>query len=211
MYGRFAFEAEIKADDQGVIEGYGSVFGNKDNGGDIVESGAFATSRRDVKMLWQHDPSQPIGVWDDWMEDAKGLRMKGRLALKTAKGAEAYELIRMGAVSGLSIGYRIKKDGAQWEGNARRLKNLDLHEVSVVTMPMNEQAKIVAVKGDAGEYDIRLFERGLRDVFGLSQSEAKAFIADGFKSLKSTRDVGEGEAFTAILQQALKEAFHDAR
>lgn len=191
MYGKFSFDAEIKADDQGMIEGYGSVFGNKDNGGDIVEPGAFANSRRDVKMLWQHDPAQPIGVWDDLAEDAKGLRIKGRIALKTAKGAEAYELIRMGAVSGLSIGYRVKKDGAKWDGNVRRLKSLDLHEVSIVTMPMNDQATIVSVKSE------REVEDALRDI-GFSRREAKAFIARGWAGVSELRDADLGTSDAAL-------------
>lgn len=143
---------ELKAADgadEGVFEGYGSVTGNRDLGGDVVLPGAFAraTARR-TKMLWQHDPRQPIGVWDELAEDGNGLRLKGRLALKTRRGAEAYELLKMGALDGLSIGFTMERKDFEFDAkaNTRRIKAVNLMEVSLVTFPMNTLATTTRVK-----------------------------------------------------------------
>src|SRR5205085_3645991 len=107
---------EVKASgEDGTIEGYGSIFGNVDSYGEMVMPGAFAASLveagrkgRSIKMLWQHDPDRPVGVWDDLAEDKKGLYVKGRLLIdESAQAREAYGLIKAGAVDGLSIGYRL--------------------------------------------------------------------------------------------------------
>jgi HK97 family phage prohead protease len=98
---------EWKASPEGVIEGYGSVFGNPDLGGDIILPGAFADSLksgRKVKMLRQHDADDVIGVWDEISEDRDGLRVKGRLLLSIGDGKDAFELVKAGALDGLSIG-----------------------------------------------------------------------------------------------------------
>ena len=183
------FGLEVKAlDDAGTFEGYASIFGNVDSGGDKVAPGAFveglAQARqrgRTVKMLWQHNPDHPIGVWDDLAEDAKGLWGKGRLVMDVPKAREVHALMKAGAVGGLSIGYRTKE--AAPEGNYRVLKKLDLFEVSVVTMPMNERAKVTAIKAEGLE-DIteklragdRLTEREFETLvkgLGLSNSQAE--------------------------------------
>jgi HK97 family phage prohead protease len=167
-------EWSVKADDgaEGIVEGYGSVFNNVDLGQDVVLPGAFKTAKAPkVKMLWQHDPRQPIGVWEELSEDDKGLKLKGRLALKTAKGAEAYELLKMGAMDGLSIGYRVPAKGWSYDSasGVRSLKTLDLLEVSLVTFPMNTRATTTRVKSATNRRDL---EQSLRDA-GLSSSEAK--------------------------------------
>ncbi|MCB1390892.1 MAG: HK97 family phage prohead protease [Rhodobacteraceae bacterium] len=125
-----------------VIEGYASVFGVRDRGGDIVMPGAYAASlkrladgRGRVRMLWQHDQGQPIGVWDEVAEDAHGLRVKGRLLTEVEKGREAAALMAAGAVDGLSIGYRTVRAEKLPEGG-RKLIELELWEVSLVTFPM---------------------------------------------------------------------------
>lgn len=140
----------IEVQDGHVIEGYASLFGACDQGGDVVSKGAYAASlkaiagdRRSVKMLWQHDPAQPIGVWDEVREDAKGLWVKGRLLPEVAKGREAAELIAAGAIDGLSIGYRTVKAAKNDKGQ-RLLKELELWEVSLVTFPMLPSARVVA-------------------------------------------------------------------
>lgn len=137
-----------------LIEGYASVFGQTDQGGDVVEPGAYAaslaqlgTTGRTVKMLWQHDPAQPIGVWDEVREDAHGLFVKGRLLTNVARGAEAAALIEAGAIDGLSIGYRTRKASKQPAGT-RLLSALDLWEVSLVTFPMLPDARVGAKSGD---------------------------------------------------------------
>jgi len=137
-----------------AIEGYASVFGVADQGGDVVEKGAYAASLaalaragRRVKMLWQHDPAQPIGVWDEVREDGKGLFVKGRILTEVGRGREAAALLAAGAIDGLSIGYRTISADRDGKGR-RRLAELDLWEVSLVTFPMLPEARVGA-KGDA--------------------------------------------------------------
>ena len=129
-----------------VIEGYASLFGASDRGGDCVEPGAYAASLisgRAIKMLWQHDPAQPIGVWDELREDTRGLWVKGRLLDGVARAKEAAALIRAGAIDGLSIGYRTLRATKNEEGG-RTLKELELWEVSLVTFPMLPSARVAA-------------------------------------------------------------------
>lgn len=179
---------EVKADAEGMVEGYGSVFGNRDSYGDIVEPGAFADSikGRKPKMLWQHSMADPIGVWDEVTEDARGLHMKGRLALATTRGKEAYELVKMGALDGLSIGFRTVKD--EIDGAVRKLKEIDLYEVSFVTMPANSAATITDIRSMSDAPEV---ERAIRAALGLSRKEAKAFMARGMAGLLDLRDAGE--------------------
>jgi HK97 family phage prohead protease len=147
------FGEEIEVTDGLEISGYASLFGAVDQGGDVVEPGAYAgslkaldASGRRIKMLWQHDPAQPIGVWDEVREDAKGLFVKGRLLESVAKGREAAALIEAGAIDGLSIGYRTRKASKNTKGQ-RLLSELELWEVSLVTFPMLPSARVGA-KGD---------------------------------------------------------------
>ena len=177
-------KSEGESEEYLEIMGYGSVFGNRDNGGDIVMPGAFKeciASGRRVKMLWQHDASQPIGVWDEMSEDENGLRMKGRVA-KKGKGGEVAELIKMGAVEGLSIGYRTQEYEMDLDEGARKLTKLDLWETSVVTFPMNTLAGIYSAKADEmSEAQIkRHIEKALRAI-QISGTEAKAMAAAAMK------------------------------
>lgn len=133
-----------------VIEGYASRFGLPDQGGDIVAKGAFGASlarlaaRGDkVRMLWQHDPTKPIGVWDEIREDATGLWVKGRLLADVTLAREAATLIEAGAIDGLSIGYRTIRAEKNQKGH-RILTEVDLWEVSLVTFPMLPEAKLGA-------------------------------------------------------------------
>lgn len=144
-----------KTRDPMVVEGYASLFGECDQGGDIVERGAYSASLerlmakgQQVKMLWQHDPAQPIGVWTEVREDARGLYVKGRLLENVARAQEAATLIAAGAIDGLSIGYRTLKSTKNDKGQ-RLLRELDLWEVSLVTFPMLSSAR-VAAKADEG-------------------------------------------------------------
>jgi HK97 family phage prohead protease len=137
-----------------VISGYASLFGTADRGGDIVQKGAYGASLarlskegRQVKMLWQHDPAQPIGLWEEVSEDARGLWVKGWLLDNVAKGREAAALIAAGAIDGLSIGYRTQKASKNSKGQ-RLLTELELWEVSLVTFPMLPSARLTA-KEDA--------------------------------------------------------------
>jgi len=195
-------KAEIKAvgeddEDYGTFEGYGSIFGNTDLGNDIVAYGAFTKSLAKsgvsgVKLLYQHRSDKPIGIFESIEEDAKGLKVRGRLAMKTQAGRETYELLKMGALDGLSIGFRTSPKGLAYDPKtqARIIKEAELMEISVVTFPMNPKAKVQAVKGQ--ELSIREWENGLRDAFLLSRSEAKMAakaVQDAFAQRDADADV----------------------
>src|SRR5690606_21906281 len=130
------FEVKEVAED-GTFTGYGSVFGVKDAYDEIVVPGAFSESieQRKPALLWQHRSGEPIGVYEEVREDSVGLHLKGKLALKTARGAEAYELLKMDALSGLSIGFVTREDSFDQKTGIRTLKKVDLWEVSLVTFP----------------------------------------------------------------------------
>lgn len=153
---KFAAGAQIVSDGT-QIEGYASLFGLVDQGGDVVCKGAYAASLRrliargdKVRMLWQHDPACPIGVWDDALEDDKGLWVKGRLLPEIAKAREVAALIAAGAIDGLSIGYRTIS--AERDGKGRRLlSEVELWEVSLVTFPMLAEARVGRKSGAAFE------------------------------------------------------------
>lgn len=192
---------EWKADDQGMIEGYGSVYDVVDQGGDIVAQGAFTRSLqsgRKVKMLSQHSPDHVIGVWDEVMEDGNGLRVKGRILTTVEKGREAYELVKAGALDGLSIGYRTLK--SVMKNNVRVITQAELWEVSLVTFPMNELARIDAVK--AAEMSRDEIERLLTLRAGLSRSVARKLLADGFGGIKDMRGAVDGADELAQLLMA---------
>jgi HK97 family phage prohead protease len=145
---------EIRVTDGAQVEGYASYFGKVDQGNDVVAPGAYGKSltalqaaKRSVKMLWQHDPAQPIGVWDEVREDDRGLYVKGRILADVEKGREAMALIEAGAIDGLSIGYRTVRATKNDKGQ-RLLSELELWEVSLVTFPMLPDARVGA-KGDA--------------------------------------------------------------
>lgn len=132
------------------VAGYASVFGVRDRGGDVVAPGAYgaalarmAAKGERVRMLWQHDQAAPIGIWDEVAEDAHGLRVRGRILTDVAKGREAAALLRAGAVDGLSIGYRTRR-AEPLAGGGRRLIELELWEVSLVTFPMLPEARLGA-------------------------------------------------------------------
>jgi HK97 family phage prohead protease len=212
-YKSAGFEIKEAPDEAGVFSGYASVFNEIDQGMDTVAPGAFvkSLSARKPKMLWQHDTDKIIGVWDEVREDAKGLFVKGRVLMDVQKGKEAAALLRSGALDSMSIGYRTVE--AMAEGHVRKLMQVDLFEVSLVTFPMDERAKVVDVKSKDGRFDPKLVERALRDVCGLSISEAKAFMAEGFKALRLPRDVDASEAdagVKALLSQLrqLQEKIH---
>ncbi|WP_045389156.1 HK97 family phage prohead protease [Falsirhodobacter sp. alg1] len=137
----------------GAIEGYASLFGQRDQGGDVVRPGAYGASLaalgdRRVKMLWQHDASEPIGVWDEVREDAAGLFVKGRILPDVARGREAIALLDAGAIDGLSIGYRTVR--AERDAKGRQLAELDLWEVSLVTFPMQVEARVQTKNEELG-------------------------------------------------------------
>ena len=171
-------EDEESSEDYGTFEGYASVFENTDLGNDVIKTGAFTKSIKErthkgIKLLYQHKSDMPIGVFDEIKEDSHGLHVKGRLALKTAAGRDAYELLKMGALDAMSIGFRANPEEISYDKRSqkRTIGEVDLLEISLVTFPMNPQAVVRSVKAD--EITIREWENGLRDAFTLSRSEAK--------------------------------------
>lgn len=194
---------EIKSiSDSGAFTGYGSVFGVKDSCSDIVIKGAFTNSLNQWKekgrlpaLLWQHKMDEPIGYYTKMVEDENGLYLEGQLLIDDdplAKRAHAH--MRAKSLSGLSIGYVLNDYDYDKEKSAFILKDIDLWEVSVVTFPANDEARIDNVKSIFESGDIpppKEIERVLRDV-GLSRTQAKAFMSEGYSSLKQ-RDVSNSE------------------
>ncbi|WP_417667355.1 HK97 family phage prohead protease [Roseibium sp.] len=130
-----------------AITGYASLFGQRDGAGDIVRPGAFRATlarrrARGIAMLWQHDPFRPIGMWTGMAEDHRGLRVTGRLLQSVAQGREAAALIAAGALTGLSIGFKARKARRGRDGRSRILFDIDLWEVSLVTFPQVEGARV---------------------------------------------------------------------
>lgn len=202
---------EIKGLNNREFDGHGSIFKNVDLGGDIVMPGAFKRSLAQHKadgdlpsMFWMHQPDQVCGKWTDMYEDDKGLAVKGILA-PTPLGDEIHTLLKMEAVRGMSIGYMTKDYDFDSDGN-RLIKEAELWEVSVVSLPMNPLAQVVHVKSqlsERGEYvpSLREFESILRDV-GCAQNVAKRIIAkvyDGEEKPEVHRDGGQEEVDAAEL------------
>lgn len=148
--------ASIDAD--GTVEGYASLFGEIDQARDMVMPGAFLNTLkqrglRRVPMLFQHDPSEPVGIWLDLHEDlrglyARGLYARGRLIPDVARGRELLSLLREGAIDGLSIGFKTVKGRYDPKVRVRRLEQVELWEISIVTFPLLPGARVRAVKGD---------------------------------------------------------------
>lgn len=191
-----------KIDEDGTFEGYGSVFGAVDAYRDIVLPGAFANSLAEHEekgtmpaLLWQHNPTEPVGVWLEMREDDHGLFARGQLALNTQRGSEARELLLMKALRGLSIGYSIPKGGIKYdeETDTSELSEIKLWETSLVTFPANAEATVTEVRSklDGGTYPTeREFERFLTRDAGFTRSDAQKIISNGFAALV-TRDADD--------------------
>jgi len=206
-----ACEFKFADDRPGAFEGYGAVFGNLDAYGDVIQKGAFKKSLAEWKrrkalppMLLQHgggglmggaaEDMIPVGKWDDLAEDETGLFVKGELiALDTDIGRRVHAAMKAGAMSGLSIGFRARKFtmGTKPDQPRRMLEDVDLVEVSLVTFPANDQARVSNVKSGAPS-TVREFEALMRDA-GLSRKEAGIVINSGVKTLLATRDAGGGD------------------
>ena len=188
-------------DGEGTFSGYASLFGVADLSGDLVMPGAFLRSvaaRRasGIRMLYQHDPAEPIGVWTTIREDARGLYVEGRLAKGVKRAREVLDLMREQALDGLSIGFRTVKAKAEAKSGLRRIVEADLWEISVVTFPMLPGARVASVKSAGGRKlpTVREFERWLTRDAGLTRGEAKAVIAHGFARLATGQDAGRRDA-----------------
>jgi hypothetical protein len=207
MY-RVTFDTELKfADVPGKFSGMGAVFGNADAYGDVIAKGAFSETLRDWErrakyppMLLMHggvpfggsaDAMLPVGKWDSMEETSKGLRVEGALfALGTERGQYLYEGLKSGAIDGLSIGYAAKKFtlGTKPSEPRRILESIDLKEVSIVTFPANDQARIGSVKSSDHIKTIREYETAIREELGFSHARAKAIASHGFKADPGPRD-----------------------
>jgi HK97 family phage prohead protease len=196
---------EFKAvGDAGTFEGYASVFGNVDLGGDVIQAGAFkeivTNAAGQVTVLWQHGQSEPIGV-ADVKADARGLRFKGQLVLADPAAQRAYAHIKAGSVRGMSIGYDVLAGGAEiLSSGIRALKALKLWEISVVTFGMNPMAGIDAVKQ---LNTVRELERDLRQRYGLSSRQAKSVATSmgGYLDLSPGADQPDPDDVAALVAQ----------
>ena len=192
----FGFEIKTVGD-EGEFSGLASTFGGRDLGGDAIERGAFVESivePKRIMMLWQHDPREVIGTWRQLRETDEGLFAKGRLVLGTQRGREAHELLKAGALDGLSIGFKVPKNGATiGKDGLRTLTKIALAEISLVSFPMNLGARVARVKSqiEAGEVpDEHEVERVLRSVLGLSRRQVRAFMAEGYAALAERLEPG---------------------
>jgi HK97 family phage prohead protease len=217
-------EIKLRDTSTGEFEGHNAIYANVDDGGDMFAPGAFSLALQKHKsrgtmpsMYMQHgailggDP-RPVGKWTSVEEDASGLAVKGRLVgLQTETGRYNHALVKEGAMTGLSVGYRSRKvDYPKKPGDPRRLiKEADLFEISIVDTPMNTLARIGSIKSE--ELTVREFERWLTQDAGFTRSEARLIINEGFKSFQAKQGAGADmddvdelvkaiQANTAILQ-----------
>jgi HK97 family phage prohead protease len=179
----------------GSFSGYASLFGAVDLGRDVIEPGAFRASLKrrgagDVRMLYQHDPDQPIGRWLSIREDARGLHVEGKLSLGVARAREVHELMKSGALDGLSIGFQTLRARNEKGAGVRRILSADLWEISVVTFPMQPGARVTAVKAASliAPLTERELERRLTRDAGLTRRQARGLIACGYGALSDRRD-----------------------
>lgn len=215
------FALEVKELSSREFEGHGSVFRNTDLGGDIVVPGAFkrslaqhASSGALPPMFWMHNPEQVPGVWKEMREDERGLYVKGEL-VDTQLGNEVRTLLQKKAVRGMSIGYRASDVDFDSDGN-RLLKEIDLWEVSVVSLAMNPLAQVIGAKARlsyAGEYipTEREIERMFREK-GFSKSTARALVSrlalddtDSGGTLEPRWDAGDVDEEAAVALKRLDE------
>src|SRR4051795_12635368 len=143
--------SRVALSSDGAIEGYASLFGEIDQARDMVMPGAFTRTLkqrglRKIPMLFQHDPSEPVGVWLEIAEDFRGLRARGRLIPDVMRAKELLALIKAGAIDGLSIGYRTVRGQIDPKTRVRKLYQVDLWEISIVTFPLLKGARVAAVK-----------------------------------------------------------------
>lgn len=189
------FSVKAEAGAIGAFKGYASTFDTADYGDDVVIKGAFGeVNHKRVRMLWQHEGDKPIGAWSTIKEDQKGLYVEGKLVTTTRLGREAYDLMKAGALSELSIGYKTlaAEKGTHRGKPVRKLKSLLLKEISVVSTAMNPDALIEDVKSDLRSADRkrvqeqmteREFERHLRDA-GLSAKWSRIIVSKGFAGVE---------------------------
>ena len=191
-------EFKLDASTPGRFKGYGSTFGNVDLGKDICAKGCFTRTLKEhvgngtmPAMYWMHDRREPVGDWIDMTEDAKGLKVEGQLWDDVENGRKALRMLKGTGPKGLSIGYQTQRASYDDKKGTRTLEDVDLPEVSIVGYGMNPKALVTSIKSlcvDGQMPTIRDLEDFLRDA-GMSHTQAKALLADGYKALK--RDASE--------------------
>lgn len=211
---KFADQQLSGVEADGTFSGYASLFDVEDLGNEMIAKGAFSKSLRakktsDIRLLFQHNPDEPIGHWLEIFEDTTGLFVKGRLNLNVARAREVHALMREGAIDGLSIGFKTVRARHEKSGKVRRILEADLWEVSVVTFPMLPQARVSQIKARGNLPTRRTFERWLVRDAGLSRSQAKTIITKGFSALACARDaVGLNQKYdetdTALLADKIR-------
>lgn len=178
----FALDVKsIEAD--GVIEGLAAGYGNIDHGGDVMLPGSAKLGAKSIPMLLYHDQKRPVGVWTEFKETTDGLMAKGRFAMSTVVGKEAHAMTKDGALGGLSIGYRALRHAMV--GKARHIAEAVVHEISLVTIPMNSKSLIVSVKdiiGSGALPTLPQFEDFLREA-GFTKTQATAIAGKGLSHL----------------------------
>lgn len=193
---------------QGRFVGIAASFGPEpDRHGDVIVRGAFAATLAAweargarIPLLWNHDPSEPVGAVQSATEGASGLEIDGQLAEGVGNAERAMRLLTVGGLH-LSIGFDIAPGGARMRADGvRELLAIDLAEISLVPVPADPRAVVRQVKND-----IRSFEAAARDVLGLSGREAKRLAAGGFAAL--VRD-DQGEPEQNPHAQAIEAALH---
>lgn len=211
-------ELQIKAEgEDGRITGYGSIWEKVDSYNEATVKGCFRKSltalrksKKPLKMLWQHDSGVPIGKWDVFQEDDKGLYLEGAINLETQRGQDAWSDIKFGSLDGLSIGYREIKADPWGQEEPRKLYELDLREVSVVTFPALKEAQLDAVKARLARGErltVREFEQFVRDELNLSSRAAKEIASLGYRkwldrdgqAAKATPELSDASAALAEL------------
>lgn len=198
-----------------TFEGYGAAFNNVDSYGDVIMPGSFKQYLEEAQagkqpwpaMLSQHggwgisaDDLTPVGVWTEMSENTLGLRVKGQLA-DTPRGRDLYTLMRMEprpAINGLSIGFIVKEfePRSKPEDPRRRIKRIDLMEISLVTFPANRRARVSGVKSIG---TIREFEAFLREEGGFSWGQAKALASKGYAAFSDLRDEGNEDELADLV------------
>ena len=194
-------------DEEGTFEGHGAVFEElhptsswrlPPDWQDRIRPGAFAATLADHRkrgtlpaMLYMHERGNVIGAWREMVEDADGLRVKGQVAMsaKAPSGSSLYELLKIGALNAMSIGFRVTKSEEDEKKKVREIIEVELGELSIVDIPGIASARVTDVKSFDPK-NIRHLEEALRDRLGMSKREAKALLAGGFKELSAGRDAG---------------------
>lgn len=216
---------EIKFDQQeGVFSGYASVFGGVDSYGDTIVRGAYsdtlANRQRPPLMLFGHNAGRVIGKWTALAEDEKGLVVTGELTPGHTDAKNAYASLKHGAITGLSIGFRVPDGGAEEKDGVRLLKKIDLVEISLVSMPADDLARVDNVRAEIETLqNIRDVELWLRDAAAFSRTQAKAFLAQLREILQrdaddhaaklealeaEARKSKDGEWLTAVINSQLR-------